>query len=214
MRCCGQNAHAHDDWVHALLKHYGLHVVSTETTYSANPRWSNVQNDLDTDGSIMVIVKFSMSNKLGLHLLQKDMMTGVRDADELIQLTAKVCAGDIDPDVIPLEENGRQHGARVENELLEAEISQRLEGYFMTQGLHSTQHAWHIIGRAVKTKINHSCTLQELPITLRENWSKFQDMQIWRLITGVHGGCHDVIWACKVHERYWHSILSDLNSCD
>ncbi|GFV29154.1 transposable element Tcb2 transposase [Trichonephila clavipes] len=125
----------------------------------------------------------------------------------------KVCRRVLRPHVIPYagaigdsfvfqDDNARPHRARLVENMLEAETTQRMEWPACSPDLNPIEHVWDMFGRRIAARPRPPATVRDLEIALLEEWNSIPQSLIDNLIVSMANRCAAVLAVRGDHTPY------------
>ena len=101
-----------------------------------------------------------------------------------------------------MDDNARQHHARVLDQYLEQEGIERMDWPARSPDLNPIEHAWDMLQRRISARDCQPRTVRELTNMLIDEWLRIPVADIRRLILSFPRRCQEVINARDGHTRY------------
>ena len=137
-----------------------------------------------------------------LHIVMRDMMTGVRYRDEILDVYIRPYAGAIGPQFILMVDNAWRHRARVVEDYLQQETIIHMDWPACSPDLNPIEHVWNMLQVAILRHPVQPRTLVELGNALTEEWNNLEIAAIQRLIGSMRRRCQAVIASRRSHTSY------------
>ncbi|GFU24047.1 uncharacterized protein TNCV_4177411 [Trichonephila clavipes] len=100
------------------------------------------------------------------------------------------------------DDNARPHTARLVENMLEAEIIQRMEWPAFSPDLNPIKHVWDMLGRRIAARPRPPATVRDLEIALLEEWNSIPQILIDNLIASMANRCAAVLAVRGDHMPY------------
>ena len=110
--------------------------------------------------------------------------------------------GAVGENFILMDDNARPHWARVVERYLERETIQRFDWPTCSSDVNPIEHVWNMLQTAIPRRNPQPRTLQELGISLEEEWNNFLERTIHKLIRGMESRCRAIFRARVGLTRY------------
>ncbi|GFU27506.1 transposable element Tcb2 transposase [Trichonephila clavipes] len=95
-----------------------------------------------------------------LHIIRNGTLTGRRYADEILRLHVIPYAGAIGDSFVFQDDNARPHRARLVENMLEAETTQRMEWPAYSPDLNPIEHVLDMLGRRIAARPRQPATVE------------------------------------------------------
>ena len=141
----------------------------------------------------MVWAGISRGGRTNLHIIIRDMMTGVRYRDEILDVYVRPHASAIGPQFILMDDNARPHRARVVEDYLQQETIVRVDWSSRSPDLNPIEHVWNMLLVAILRHPVQPRTLVELGNALTEELNNLEMAAIQTLIRRMIRRCQVVI---------------------
>ncbi len=160
------------------------------------------QHDRYGGGSVMVWAGIWVGGRTDLVVFRQGTLTGVRYVNEVIRPQVIPTARQLGQGFIFMDDNAPCHRARVvQNELRNNNIY-HLPWPAKSPDLNPIEHAWDMLGRAVRTGPAPPQTLDALAAALVAHWRAIPQADLDRLIASVPARVQACIHAGGGHTRY------------
>ncbi|GFT75972.1 transposable element Tcb2 transposase [Trichonephila clavipes] len=150
----------------------------------------------------MVWGGISIGGRTDLHIIRNGTLTGRRYADEILLPHVIPYAGAIGDSFVFQDDNARPHGARLVENMLEAETIQRMEWPACSPDLNPIEHVWDMLGRRIAAQPRPPATVRDLEIALLEEWNSIPQSLIDNLIASMTNRCAAVLAVRGDHTPY------------
>ncbi|GFW03382.1 transposable element Tc1 transposase [Trichonephila clavipes] len=101
-----------------------------------------------------------------------------------------------------MDDNARSHTARLVENMLEAETTQRMEWPTCSPDLNPIEHVWDMFGRRIAARTRPPATVRDLEIALLEEWNSIPQSLIHNLIASMTNRCAAVLAVRGDHTPY------------
>ncbi|UYV80853.1 hypothetical protein LAZ67_19001989 [Cordylochernes scorpioides] len=176
--CLEHHAWTHDQWANVLFSdesRFSLNTDSRRVSIWREPgtRYppSNIRGiDSFRGGSLLVWAGISSSRRTPLHIFSGGTLTAQRYRDEILEPYLRPYRDQIGHNLIFMDDNARQHRARLVNEYLQSENIRRMDWPARSPDLNPIGHVWDALGRHIGALHPSPRTLVELRTALLEEW--------------------------------------------
>ena len=150
----------------------------------------------------MVWASILLDGRTHLHVFERGTVTAVRYRDEVLEPYVRLFRGEVNPDIILMDDNARPHRAHLVDEFLESEDILRMDWPARSRDLNPIEHAWDALGRAIATRNPPPRTIHGLKTALLNKWDKLPKELIHSLISSMKSRCEACISVRGDHTPY------------
>ena len=124
----------------------------------------------------MIWCGISIGRRIDLHIFQNDILMVQRYADEILSSHVIPYAAAIGDSFVFLHDIARSHTACLVENMLKAEIIQRMEWSRYFPDLNPIEHVWNMLGRRTNGRTKPPFTLRDVEIALLEGWNSISQI--------------------------------------
>ena len=121
-----------------------------------------VEHDRFGGGSVLVWAGISYDGHTDLYVIRNGALTGVRYRDEILHPIVRPNAGACSPGFIMMDDNARQHHARVLDQYLQQEGIDQMDWSARSPDLNPIEHAWDMLQRRISARDRQPRSVREL----------------------------------------------------
>ncbi|GFT39476.1 transposable element Tcb1 transposase [Trichonephila clavipes] len=153
-------------------------------------------------GGVLVYGGISIDGRTDLYIIRDGRLTARRYRDEILRHIVVPYAAEIGDDFILMDDNSRPHRANLVEDSLFEEGIVRMEWPACSPDMNPVEHVWDALGRRVAGHQPPPQTLQELEISLLEEWDRIPQLLINSLINSMSQRCSTFLAVRGNHTPY------------